>query len=281
MPEENLDQTLLALADPTRRRVIELLRRKPQRAGDLATALSMSSPRLSRHLRVLRRSGLIEDSGVEHDARVSLYRLRPERFAILRTWLEDVEAFWTAELDAFKAHAERTRRSSDDDPAPSKLAPPGDQVTVSVLVAVEPRVVRSVHAETDLWWKRGLRYRVAGERPGTLQFEGGVGGRLFETFETASGVHVFENGRITAWEPPSRLMFEWRNSNCAPGESTEVEVLFEPAAAGTLVTIQHRGWSSLRPDHPARHGLTGPAFSRSMGLWWSDQLTALREFTAT
>jgi DNA-binding transcriptional ArsR family regulator len=110
MPGENLDQTLLALADPTRRRVVELLRRKPQRAGDLAAALSMSSPRLSRHLRVLRRSGLIEDSGVEHDARVSLYRLRPERFAMLRNWLEDVERFWAAELDAFKAHAERTRK---------------------------------------------------------------------------------------------------------------------------------------------------------------------------
>jgi DNA-binding transcriptional ArsR family regulator len=110
MPGQNLDMTLLALADPTRRRVIELLRRKPQRAGDLAAALSMSSPRLSRHLRVLRRSGLIEDSGVEHDARVSLYRLRPERFAMLRSWLDDVEGFWTAELDAFKAHAERTRK---------------------------------------------------------------------------------------------------------------------------------------------------------------------------
>jgi DNA-binding transcriptional ArsR family regulator len=110
MPGENLDQTLLALADPTRRRVVELLRRKPQRAGDLAAALSMSSPRLSRHLRVLRRSGLIEDSGVEHDARVSLYRLRPERFATLRNWLDEVERFWTAELDAFKAHAERTRK---------------------------------------------------------------------------------------------------------------------------------------------------------------------------
>jgi DNA-binding transcriptional ArsR family regulator len=109
MPVPNLDQTLLALADPTRRRVVELLRKKPRRAGDLAAALSMSSPRLSRHLRVLRRSGLIEDSGVEQDARVSLYRLRPERFAMLRGWLDEVEAFWTAELDAFKAHTERTR----------------------------------------------------------------------------------------------------------------------------------------------------------------------------
>jgi DNA-binding transcriptional ArsR family regulator len=110
MSAPDLDQTLLALADPTRRRVVELLGKKPRRAGELAATLSMSSPRLSRHLRVLRRSGLVEDTGVEHDARVSLYRLRPERFATLRGWLDDVEAFWTAELAAFKAHAERTRR---------------------------------------------------------------------------------------------------------------------------------------------------------------------------
>jgi DNA-binding transcriptional ArsR family regulator len=109
MSETSLDQTLLALADPTRRRVIDLLRKKPQRAGDLAAALSMSPPRLSRHLRILRRSGLIEDNGIEDDARVSLYRLKPEPFEVLREWLHEVEAFWTTELAAFKAHAERTR----------------------------------------------------------------------------------------------------------------------------------------------------------------------------
>jgi DNA-binding transcriptional ArsR family regulator len=109
MSSSDLDLTLLALADPMRRRVVDLLRRKPQRAGDLAAALSVSAPRLSRHLRVLRHSGLIEESGVEHDARVRVYRLRPERFAMLRAWLEEVEAFWAAELSAFKAHAERTR----------------------------------------------------------------------------------------------------------------------------------------------------------------------------
>ena len=100
----NLDATLLALADPTRRRVVDLLRKKPQRAGDLAAALEMSPPRLSRHLRILRKSGLIEDSGVDHDARVSLYRLKPEPFETLRDWLQEVEGFWTMELAAFKAH---------------------------------------------------------------------------------------------------------------------------------------------------------------------------------
>ena len=106
----SIDHTLLALADPTRRRVIDLLRRKPHRAGDLAAALDISAPRLSRHLRILRRSGLVEDRGVDHDARISLYRLRPEPFEVLRGWLDQVEAFWTAELSAFKAHAERTRK---------------------------------------------------------------------------------------------------------------------------------------------------------------------------
>ncbi len=109
MPSAQIDHTLLALADPTRRRVVELLRKKPHRAGDIAASLSVSPPLLSRHLRVLRKGGLIENSEGEHDARVRVYRLRPEPFALLRHWLEEVEAFWAAELSAFKAHAERTR----------------------------------------------------------------------------------------------------------------------------------------------------------------------------
>jgi len=109
MTAVSLDQTLAALADPTRRGVIELLRRKPRRAGELASALSVSAPRMSQHLRVLKAGGLIEDADDQHDARVRLYRLRPEPFSQLQGWLAEVEAFWSAELLAFKAHAERTR----------------------------------------------------------------------------------------------------------------------------------------------------------------------------
>ena len=159
-----------------------------------------------------------------------------------------------------------------------KASIPGDQATVSVFVAVEPEVAFEVFTkEVDLWWRRGPKYRLAGRRPGTLCFEPGLGGRLFESFETESGTQVYEAGRVIAWEPPDRLAFKWRNANFAPDESTEVEVLFEKAGAGTRVTVQHRGWAAIRRDHPARHGLEGPAFSRTMGLWWGDQLTALRE----
>ena len=85
---------------------------------------------------------------------------------------------------------------------------------------------------------------------------------------------------MTRWEPPSRLVFEWRGVNFAPGERTEVEVLFEPSPSGTLVTVTHRGWAGLRPDHPVRHGQEVTAFIRMMGLWWGDLLTSLREHVA-
>ena len=101
-----LDTTFAALADPTRRRVIDLLRQRPRRAGELAEAAKLSPPAMSRHLRVLRRGGLIEDGRVESDARLRIYRLRREPFRDLQSWLDQVERFWTAQLDSFNAHAE-------------------------------------------------------------------------------------------------------------------------------------------------------------------------------
>jgi DNA-binding transcriptional ArsR family regulator len=103
----SLDTTLAALSDPTRRAVVDLLRVRPRRAGELAEALAMNAAALSRHLRVLRKSGLIKDDAVEHDARVRLYRLQPEAFVSLRDWLNEVEAFWGEQLQSFKQHAER------------------------------------------------------------------------------------------------------------------------------------------------------------------------------
>ena len=107
-----LDGTFTALADPTRRGVIELLRRSPQRASELADALSMTRPAMSRHLRVLRKTGLVTESELEHDARARVYRLEREPFSELSHWLSEVEAFWGAQLSAFKAHAERRKPGS-------------------------------------------------------------------------------------------------------------------------------------------------------------------------
>lgn len=104
-----LDATFTALSDPTRRRVVELLRDGPLRAGELSSALEMSPPAMSRHLRVLRRAGLVVEEHPPEDARVRLYRLERAPFDALRDWVEEVEAFWDGELAAFAAHVERTR----------------------------------------------------------------------------------------------------------------------------------------------------------------------------
>jgi len=104
--DPRLDEALAALADPTRRAVLSLLASGPRRAGELAQALDMPPPSLSRHLRVLRRCGLIADDEPEHDARVRLYRVCPEAFAPVSDWLGDLESFWGDQLLAFKQHAE-------------------------------------------------------------------------------------------------------------------------------------------------------------------------------
>jgi DNA-binding transcriptional ArsR family regulator len=106
-----LDRTLAALAEPTRRRVIDLLRVQPRRAGDLAFEFGMSAPAMSRHLRVLRVTGLVEEERMDvHDARLRVYRLRRKPFLELQGWLSEIEQFWTDQLEAFKTHAERTRK---------------------------------------------------------------------------------------------------------------------------------------------------------------------------
>jgi DNA-binding transcriptional ArsR family regulator len=107
---DRLDRTFAALADPHRRAVVDLLRRQPMKASDIADALAMSRPAMSRHLRVLRLHGLVEERSPDDDARVRLYRLRREPFSQARGWFEEVEAFWADQLQAFKQHAERKQR---------------------------------------------------------------------------------------------------------------------------------------------------------------------------
>ena len=104
----DVDATLAALADPIRRRIVELLRDRPRRAGELAAEFDVTGPAVSRHLRVLRRSGLVEERGIDTDARVRVYHLRPERLVALRAWVDQVQAFWSDQLDAFREHVERS-----------------------------------------------------------------------------------------------------------------------------------------------------------------------------
>jgi len=105
-----MDHTFAALADPTRRQVVELLRDGPRRASEIADALGMSRPAMSRHLRVLRTKGLVDVETATADARERLYQLRPDTFVALQAWLDQLQAYWSEQLGSFKKHAEATRR---------------------------------------------------------------------------------------------------------------------------------------------------------------------------
>ena len=102
-----MDRTLAALADPQRRRAVDLLRQRPHAAGELAEQLELPAPAMSRHLRVLRESGLVEETHPEFDARVRIYSLRLEPVAGLKSWLEETEQLWAEQLGSFKAYLEK------------------------------------------------------------------------------------------------------------------------------------------------------------------------------
>src|SRR5215211_4656310 len=94
------------LADPTRRRVLELLSDKPRRAGELAAAVGTSAPVMSRHLRILLETGLVSDERVPDDARVRVFRLQPKPMHDLQAWLDQLQAHWAEQLASFKRHVE-------------------------------------------------------------------------------------------------------------------------------------------------------------------------------
>lgn len=95
-----------ALVDPIRREVVQLLGDGPRPAGELAKASGVSPSAMSRHLRILLETGLVSDERRAEDARVRVFRLRPEAMTSLRVWLDELQLKWKGQLESFKAHVE-------------------------------------------------------------------------------------------------------------------------------------------------------------------------------
>lgn len=87
-----LSECFHLLADPTRRRVVELLATGARRAGELAAEVGVSPPVISRHLRLLLQAGIVDDERSVTDARVRLFFLRREQLEPARSWLEEISA---------------------------------------------------------------------------------------------------------------------------------------------------------------------------------------------
>jgi DNA-binding transcriptional ArsR family regulator len=96
--------TYEAIADPTRRRIIDLLAREKLNAGAIAGEFDVSRPAISRHLRVLRESGIVS---VEEQAQQRIYRLNPERLSEIAQWVARYTTFWNDHLEQLARHVER------------------------------------------------------------------------------------------------------------------------------------------------------------------------------
>jgi DNA-binding transcriptional ArsR family regulator len=103
----DIDRLFEALADPTRRRTVQLLSEGPRRAGEIADSAGASGPAMSRHLRVLLEAGIVADERPPDDARGRVFRLRPESMVAIQAWLDQVRAHWDEQLESFKRHVER------------------------------------------------------------------------------------------------------------------------------------------------------------------------------
>lgn len=100
-------QSLLAIADPTRRRIVELLAVRDRTAGELVDEFDLSAPAISQHLKVLREAGLVT---VRAEGQSRIQMINPEGFDEIEAWLEKTRSFWSSRLDAL----ERELRADDE-----------------------------------------------------------------------------------------------------------------------------------------------------------------------
>jgi DNA-binding transcriptional ArsR family regulator len=112
-----IESAFQALADPTRRAVLDLLRRGSQPAGQIAGAFTLSRPAISKHLRLLRRAHLVRE---QRQGRHRVYELNPEPLRAVDSWIEQYRGFWASSLNSLKAfvEAEHAREARS---APRKL----------------------------------------------------------------------------------------------------------------------------------------------------------------
>jgi uncharacterized protein YndB with AHSA1/START domain len=152
------------------------------------------------------------------------------------------------------------------------------RVLVSLRVAATPQRAFDVFTrDIHLWWQSDGLFRFSRKPPGKLAFEPKLGGALTETYADGS---QFEIGRVTAWEPGAKLGFTWRQASFTPEQGTDVEVRFEAVGAETRVSVEHRGWDSVPPEHVARHRFPDGIFLQRHGEYWQRLLLSLRQWLA-
>ena len=150
-----------------------------------------------------------------------------------------------------------------------------DSVSAAIEVTLDPAAAFEVFTnEIDLWYQRGPYSWNFPEKAVGIRFEPGLGGRLIEVHDAATG-EGFDCGRITAWEPGIRLVYAFTSLRLLE-PLTEVEIRFEPVEHGTRVTWEHRGYSRL-PLELALRELEGSQYGVPVGLRWFGAYVARQE----
>ena len=218
-----------AIADPTRRRIFELLSAAPCSVGELADQVPVSRPAVSQHLRALVDSGLVT---VAPEGRRRIYRADPAGLAPVRAWLE---AQWERALAGFEDLAWRKAMDMDT------VRP----IVKTCTVPLAPQEAFELFTtRLSEWWpvaSHSISADLGGGPPRDVRVEGAVGGRVIET--TADGTR-YAWADVLAWDPPRRLVLSW-HPNPAPTAASRVEVRFLPVLVGTEVHLTHTGWEEF------------------------------------
>jgi len=230
-----MEAVLRALADESRRTMLETLAEGPATAGELAALLPIARPGVSRHLRVLREAGLVE---VHPEAQRRVYRLRPEPLAEVDEWLSHYRALWEQRLDALHTEVARGEAREKEDHMTGN-APGGTRIIGSLrsedgtgVVRMEDRYDTDID---DLWSAFTDPTRLArwiGEVEGDLR----PGGEFRAHFSTSGWEGT---GRIEACEPPRRLLVVTKELSL-PYEET-IEATLTADGDQTILVLEERG----------------------------------------
>lgn len=247
---------LSALADGTRRSILELLRARPRSVADLAVEVPVSRPAVSQHLKALLEAGLVS---VDQQGTRRIYAIDPAGWEDLRIWIEQQ---WDEVLDRFSHRA----REEHAMPTYSGIIAP---VTKSRTVALEVEQAFDLFtARIGEWWPVAT-HSINAAPDLAVRFEGRVGGRVVEIAADGS---EYSWADVLAWNPPHRFVLSW-HPNREPEAASTLEVRFAPApAGGTEVTLEHRGWEEF--------GDTGPELRDNYDSGW-DVVLAPFEGAAT
>jgi len=152
------------------------------------------------------------------------------------------------------------------------------KVYVALRVKASPdRAFAVFVGDIGMWWRPSDLFQTTSRAPDRLAFEPKVGGRFTETL--ASG-KVFEIGRILAWDPPTKLVFSWRQASFPPDLTTEVEVCFVAVGDETRVSVEHRGFDKVPGENAARHGFPDQILLARLAEHWQGQIRAMGDCQA-